>query len=133
MTAISGESAMTQKTKIMEVPVAIADRVQALIDGYEAKAKFDAELREKVNNFLAMDGLSCEMAVYSLPQKELLDTLRYVYELSGTNSKFVKSIITLHRDNPKKVLSDAQRASAKSMLFNLINDPSVVSAMKEQG
>lgn len=122
---------MTQETRTMEVPVAIADRVQALIDGHIAKEKFNAERREVVNNFLAMDGLSCEMAVYSLPQGELLDTLRYVYELSGTNSKFIKNILTMARENPKKVLSDAQRASAKSMLFNLLNDPSVISAMKE--
>lgn len=122
---------MNQETKTMEVPLAIADRVQALIDGHIAKEKFNAERREVVNNFLAMDGLSCEMAVYSLPQGELLDTLRYVYELSGTNSKFIKNILTMARENPKKVLSDAQRASAKSMLFNLLNDPSVVSAMKE--
>lgn len=128
---MSGESAMTHKTKTMEVPVAIADRVQALIDAFEAKQKFNAEQKVKVNNFLAMDGLSCEMAVYSLPQAELMDTLRFAYELSGTNSKFVTSILTLTRENPKKVLSDAQRASAKSLLFNLINDPSVVSAMKE--
>ncbi|KHT63936.1 hypothetical protein RJ45_09160 [Photobacterium gaetbulicola] len=122
---------MNQETKTMEVPVAIADRVQALIDGHIAKEKFNAERREVVNNFLAMDGLSCEMAVYSLPQGELLDTLRFVYELSGTNSKFIKNILTLARENPKKVLSDSQRASAKSMLFNLLNDPSVISAMKE--
>ncbi|AJR05568.1 hypothetical protein C9J03_00250 [Photobacterium gaetbulicola] len=122
---------MNQETKTMEVPVAIADRVQALIDGHLAKEKFNAERREVVNNFLAMDGLSCEMAVYSLPQGELLDTLRFVYELSGTNSKFIKNILTLARENPKKVLSDSQRASAKSMLFNLLNDPSVISAMKE--
>ncbi|MBC7001327.1 hypothetical protein BIZ37_02055 [Photobacterium sp. BZF1] len=122
---------MNQETKTMEVPLAIADRVQALIDGHIAKEKFNAERREVVNNFLAMDGLSCEMAVYSLPQGELLDTLRYVYELSGTNSKFIKNILTMARENPKKVLSDAQRASAKSMLFNLLNDPSVISAMKE--
>ncbi len=128
---MSGESAMTHKTKTMEVPVAIADRVQALIDAFEAKQKFNAEQKVIVNNFLAMDGLSCEMAVYSLPQAELMDTLRFAYELSGTNSKFVTSILTLTRENPKKVLSDAQRASAKSLLFNLINDPSVVSAMKE--
>ncbi|WEM44278.1 hypothetical protein PTW35_23615 (plasmid) [Photobacterium sp. DA100] len=122
---------MNQETKTMEVPVAIADRVQALIDGHLAKEKFNAERREVVNNFLSMDGLSCEMAVYSLPQGELLDTLRFVYELSGTNSKFIKNILTLARENPKKVLSDSQRASAKSMLFNLLNDPSVISAMKE--
>lgn len=128
---MSGESAMTHKTKTMEVPVAIADRVQALIDAFEAKQKFNAKQKEIVNNFLAMDGLSCEMAVYSLPQAELMDTLRFAYELSGTNSKFVTSILTLTRENPKKVLSDAQRASAKSLLFNLINDPSVVSAMQE--
>lgn len=128
---MSGESAMTHKTKTMEVPVAIADRVQALIDAFEAKQKFNAKQKEIVNNFLSMDSLSCEMAVYSLPQAELMDTLRFAYELSGTNSKFVTSILTLIRENPKKVLSDAQRASAKSLLFNLINDPSVVSAMKE--
>ncbi|MCQ1059221.1 MULTISPECIES: hypothetical protein [Photobacterium] len=122
---------MTHETKTMEVPLAIAERVQALIDGHIAKEKFNAERREVVNNFLAMDNLSCEMAVYSLPQGELLDTLRFVYELSGTNSKFIKNILTLCRENPKKALSDAQRASAKSMLFNLLNDPSVVSAMKE--
>ncbi|OCH74451.1 hypothetical protein A6E14_12735 [Vibrio genomosp. F10] len=115
----------------MEVPIAIADRVQALIDSYEASEKFKAERKLVVNNFLSMDKLSCEMAVYSLAQDELLDTLRFVYELSGTNSKFVKNILTQSRENPKKVLSDAQRSSAKSLLFNLINDPSVVSAMKE--
>ncbi|ASI92738.1 MULTISPECIES: hypothetical protein [Vibrio] len=122
---------MTHETKTMEVPVAIADRVQALIDGFIAKEKFNAERKEVVNNFLAMDGLSCEMAVYSLPQDELISTLSYVYELSGTNSRFVKNIITQTRDNPKKVLSDSQRSSAKSLLFNLLNDPSVISAMKE--
>ncbi|MEZ8823113.1 hypothetical protein AB4259_18750 [Vibrio amylolyticus] len=122
---------MTHETKTMEVPVAIADRVQALIDGYVANEKFKTERKEVVNNFLAMDGLSCEMAVYSLAQDELLDTLRFVYELSGTNSKFIKNILTQSRENPKKALSDAQRSSVKSMLFNLINDPSVVSAMKE--
>ncbi|MFC5081014.1 hypothetical protein VTH8203_02796 [Vibrio thalassae] len=122
---------MTHETKTMEVPVAIADRVQALIDGYIAKEKFNAERKEVVNNFLAMDGLSCEMAVYSLPQDELISTLSYVYELSGTNSRFVKNIITQTRDNPKKVLTDSQRSSAKSLLFNLLNDPSVISAMKE--
>ena len=122
---------MNHQTKIMEVPVAIAERVQALIDAHEAKEKFNAERKEVVNNFLSMDGLSCEMAVYSLPQGELLDTLRFVYEISGTNSKFIKNILTQSRENPKKVLSDAQRSSAKSLLFNLINDPSVVSAMKE--
>jgi hypothetical protein len=115
----------------MEVPKAIAERVQVLIDGHIAKEKFNAERREVVNNFLAMDGLSCEMAVYSLSQADLLDTLRYVYELSGTNSKFVKNILTQSRENPNKTLSDAQRSTAKGMLFNLINDPSVVSAMKE--
>ncbi|OEE30782.1 hypothetical protein A1QO_15740 [Vibrio genomosp. F10 str. ZF-129] len=122
---------MTTKTKTMEVPIAIADRVQALIDSYEASEKFKAERKLVVNNFLSMDKLSCEMAVYSLAQDELLDTLRFVYELSGTNSKFVKNILIQSRENPKKVLSDAQRSSAKSLLFNLINDPSVVSAMKE--
>ncbi|OIQ26788.1 hypothetical protein [uncultured Vibrio sp.] len=122
---------MTHETKTMEVPVAISDRVQALIDGYVANEKFKAERKEVVNNFLAMDGLSCEMAVYSLAQDELLDTLRFVYELSGTNSKFIKNILTQSRENPKKALSDAQRSSVKSLLFNLINDPSVVSAMKE--
>ncbi|MFM2666285.1 hypothetical protein AAFX24_15675 [Vibrio mediterranei] len=122
---------MTHETKTMEVPVAIADRVQALIDGFIAKEKFNAERKEVVNDFLAMDGLSCEMAVYSLPQDELISTLSYVYELSGTNSRFVKNIITQTRDNPKKVLSDSQRSSAKSLLFNLLNDPSVISAMKE--
>ena len=34
---------MTHEMKTMEVPVAIADRVQALIDAYEAKEKFNAE------------------------------------------------------------------------------------------
>ncbi|MGF1695709.1 hypothetical protein L4D20_00615 [Vibrio kyushuensis] len=122
---------MSHETKTMEVPVAIAERVQTLIDAYEVQEKFKAAQKEVVNNFLAMDGLSCEMAVYSLAQEDLLDTLRFVYELSGTNSKFVKNILTQSRENPKKVLSDAQRSSAKSLLFNLINDPSVVSAMKE--
>lgn len=122
---------MTHETKEMEVPIAIVDRVQALIDAYEAKEKFNAECKVVVDNLLSMDNLSCEMAVYSLPQNELLDTLRFVYELSGTNSKFVKNILTQCRDNPQKVLSDSQRASAKSLLFNLLNDPSVVSAMKE--
>jgi len=122
---------MTHETKTMEVPVAIADRVQALIDGFEAKEKFNAEQKVVVNNLLAMDSLGCEMAVYSLPQPELLDTLRFVYELSGTNSKFVKNILTQSRENPKKVLSDSQRSSAKSLLFNLLNDPSVLSAIKE--
>ncbi|MFA0413119.1 hypothetical protein AB4520_04820 [Vibrio renipiscarius] len=122
---------MTQKTITMEVPVAIADRVQALVEAHIAKEKFNAERKVVVNNFLAMDGLSCEMAVYSLSQSELLDTLRFVYEISGTNSRFVKNILTQSRDNPQKVLSDAQRSSAKSLLFNLLNDPSVVSAMKE--
>ncbi|MGK0250547.1 MAG: hypothetical protein ACI910_003318 [Oleispira sp.] len=122
---------MTHETKTMEVPVAIVDRIQALIDAYKAKEKFKAEHKVIVNNFLSMDGLSCEMAVYSLPQSELLDTLRFVYELSGTNSKFITNILTQTRENPKKVLSDAQRTSAKSLLFNLINEPSVVSAMKE--
>lgn len=122
---------MTHETKTMEVPVAIADRVLALIDAYEAKEKFNAERKIVVNNLLSMDNLGCEMAVYSLPQGELLDTLRFVYELSGTNSKFVKNILTQSRENPNKVLSDAQRSSAKSLLFNLLNDPSVVSAMKE--
>lgn len=122
---------MTHETKTMEVPIAIADRVQALIDAYEAKQKFNAERRAVVNNLLSMDGLSCEMAVYSLPQEELLDTLRFVYELSGTNSRFVTNILTQTRENPKKKLSDSQRSSAKSLLFNLLNDPSVISAMKE--
>ncbi|OLQ74064.1 hypothetical protein BIT28_19455 [Photobacterium proteolyticum] len=122
---------MTHETKTMEVPVAIADRVQTLIDAYEAKEKFNAERTEVVNNLLSMDNLSCEMAVYSLPQGELLDTLRFVYELSGTNNRFIKNILTQSRENPKKVLSDSQRSSAKSLLFNLINDPSVISAMKE--
>ncbi|MGF1749991.1 MULTISPECIES: hypothetical protein [Vibrio] len=122
---------MTHETKTMEVPVAIADRVQALIDAFEAKEKFNAERQIVVNNFLSMDNLSCEMAVYSLAQDELLDTLRYVYELSGTNSRFVKNILTQSRENPKKMLSDSQRSSAKSLLFNLLNDPSVISAMKE--
>ncbi|PSW09150.1 hypothetical protein C9I98_26065 [Photobacterium sanctipauli] len=122
---------MTHETKTMEVPVAIADRVQTLIDAYEAKEKFNAERKVVVNDLLAMDSLGCEMAVYSMPQGELLDTLRFVYELSGTNSRFIKNILTQSRENPKKALSDSQRASAKSMLFNLINDPSVVSAMKE--
>ncbi|KII76226.1 hypothetical protein [Vibrio renipiscarius] len=122
---------MTQKTITMEVPVAIADRVQALVEAHIAKEKFNAERKVVVNNFLAMDGLSCEMAVYSLSQSELLDTLRFVYEISGTNSRFVKNILTQSRDNPQKALSDAQRSSAKSLLFNLLNDPSVVSAMKE--
>lgn len=122
---------MTHETKTMEVPVAIAERVQALIDSYEAQEKFKAERKVVVNNFLSMDNLSCEMGVYSLPQGELLDTLRYVYEISGTNSRFVKNILTQSRENPKKVLSDAQRSSAKSLLFNLLNDPSVISAMKE--
>ncbi|GAB3522084.1 MULTISPECIES: hypothetical protein [Photobacterium] len=122
---------MTHETKTMEVPVAIADRVQTLIDAYEAKEKFNAERKEVVNNLLSMDNLSCEMAVYSLPQGELLDTLRFVYELSGTNNRFIKNILTQSRENPKKVLSDSQRSSAKSLLFNLINDPSVISAMKE--
>ncbi|MEH6532414.1 hypothetical protein L4D77_10330 [Photobacterium frigidiphilum] len=122
---------MTHETKTMEVPVAIADRVQALINAYEAKEKFNAERKVVVNNLHSMDKLSCEMAVYSFPQGELLDTLRFVYELSGTNSKFVTNILTQSRENPKKVLSDAQRTSAKSLLFNLINEPSVISAMKE--
>jgi hypothetical protein len=122
---------MSNETVTMEVPKAIAERVQVLIDGHIAKEKFNAERREVVNNFLAMDGLSCEMAVYSLSQADLLDTLRYVYELSGTNSKFVKNILTQSRESPNKTLSDAQRSTAKGMLFNLINDPSVVSAMKE--
>ena len=122
---------MTHETKTMEVPVAIAERVQALIDGFEAKEIFKAERKVIVNNFLAMDGLSCEMAVYSLQQSELLDTLRFVYELSGTNSKFITNILIQSRENPKKVLSDAQRTAAKSLLFNLINNQSVVSAMKE--
>ncbi|GAL27084.1 hypothetical protein JCM19239_1098 [Vibrio variabilis] len=65
------------------------------------------------------------MAVYSLPQDELMDTLRFVYELSGTNSRFVKNILTQTRENPTKKLSDSQRSSAKSLLFNLLNDPSV--------
>ena len=122
---------MTHKTITMEVPVAIADRVQALIDAFEAKEKFNAEREVVVNHLLSMDGLSCEMAVYSLAQNELLDTLRFVYELSGTNSRFVKSILTLCRENPSKILSDAQRTSAKSLLFNLLNEPSLISAMKE--
>ncbi|MDN3680962.1 hypothetical protein QWZ04_11580 [Vibrio tapetis subsp. quintayensis] len=122
---------MTHETKTMEVPVAIAERVQALIDSYEAQEKFKAERKVVVNNFLSMDNLSCEMGVYSLQQNELLDTLRYVYEISGTNSRFIKNILTQSRENPKKVLSDAQRSSAKSLLFNLLNDPSVISAMKE--
>lgn len=122
---------MTQKTKTMEVPVEIVDRVQILIDGYQAKEKFKAERKVVVDNLLAMDNLSCEMAVYSLSQEELLDTLRFVYELSGTNSKFVKNILTQSRENPKKALSDSQRATAKSMLFNLLNEPSVLSIMKE--
>ncbi|MDN2482922.1 hypothetical protein ACPV5L_09235 [Vibrio astriarenae] len=122
---------MTRETRTMEVPVAIADRVQALIDSYDAQEKFKQERKVVVNDLLAMDKLSCEMAVYSLPQGELLDTLRFVYELSGTNSRFVKNILTQTRENPKKVLSDSQRSSAKSLLFNLLNDPSVVSAMKE--
>lgn len=122
---------MTHETKTMEVPVAIADRVQALIDGYKANEKFKAERKIVVNNLLSMDNLSCEMAVYSFPQDELLDTLRFVYELSGTNSRFVKNILTQARENPNKVLTDSQRSSAKSLLFNLLNEPSVISAMKE--
>lgn len=122
---------MTHETVTMEVPVAVAERVQTLIDAHVAKEQFKAEQMLVVNNLLAMDGLSCEMAVYSLPQNELLDTLRFVYEISGTNSKFIKNILTLTRENPSKVLSDAQRSSAKSLLFNLLNDPSVISAMKE--
>ena len=122
---------MTHETIAMEVPVAIADRVQALIGAFEAKEKFNAEREVVVNNLLSMDGLSCEMAVYSLSQSELLDTLRFVYELSGTNSRFVKNILTLCRDDPSKVLSDAQRTSAKGLLFNLLNEPSLISAMKE--
>ena len=97
----TGEAIMTHETKTMEVPVAIADRVQALIDGFKAKEIFKAERKAVVNNFLAMDGLSCEMAVYSLPQNELLDTLRFVYELSGTNSKFITNILIQSRENPK--------------------------------
>ncbi|MCG7499806.1 hypothetical protein MHO82_23340 [Vibrio sp. Of7-15] len=122
---------MNYETKTMEVPVMIADRVQALIDAFEAKEKFNHERKAVVNNLLSMDNLDCEMAVYSLPQGELVDTLRFVYELSGTNNKFIKNILTQTRENPTKALSDAQRSSAKSLLFNLINDPSVVSAMKE--
>ena len=122
---------MTHETKIMEVPVAIADRVQALIDAHAAKEKFMAERKAVVNDLLSMDALSCEMAVYRLPQGELLDTLRFVYELSGTNSKFIKNILNQGRENPQKALSDAQRASAKGMLFNLLSEPSVLSAMKE--
>lgn len=122
---------MNHETKTMEVPVMIADRVQALIDAFEAKEKFNHERKAVVNNLLAMDNLDCEMAVYSLPQGELVDTLRFVYELSGTNNKFIKNILTQTRENPTKALSDAQRSSAKNLLFNLINDPSVVSAMKE--
>lgn len=122
---------MTHETKTMEVPVAIADRVQALIDAYEAKEKFKAERKVVVNNLLSMDSLGCEMAVYSMHQGELLDTLRFVYELSGTNNRFIKNILTQSRENPKKVLSDSQRSSAKSLLFNLLNEPSVISGMKE--
>lgn len=122
---------MTHETKTMEVPLAISERVQALIDAYEANEKFKAERRVVVNDLLSMDKLSCEMAVYSLSQSELLDTLRFAYELSGTNSKFVKNILTQSRENPNKALSDAQRASAKGMLFNLLTDNSVISAMKE--
>ncbi|MCG7587652.1 hypothetical protein, partial [Photobacterium sp. OFAV2-7] len=122
---------MTHEMKTMEVPVAIADRVQALIDAYEAKEKFNAERKEVVNNLLSMDNLSCEMAVYSMPQGELLDTLRFVYEVSGTNNRFIKNILTQSRENPKKALTDSQRSSAKGMLFNLLNEPSVISAMKE--
>ncbi len=122
---------MTHQTKTMEVPVAIADRVQALIEGFEAKEKFKAERTVVVNNLLSMDSLSCEMAVYSLPQDELLDTLRFAYEISGTNSKFTTKLLAQSRENPKKALSDAQRASAKGVLFNLLNDPAVISAMKE--
>lgn len=122
---------MNYETKTMEVPVMIADRVQALIDAFETKEKFNHERKAVVNNLLSMDNLDCEMAVYSLPQGELVDTLRFVYELSGTNNKFIKNILTQTRENPTKALSDAQRSSAKSLLFNLINDPSVVSAMKE--
>ncbi|ELR66461.1 hypothetical protein C942_04159 [Photobacterium marinum] len=122
---------MTYETKTMEVPVAIADRVQALIDAYKAKEKFKAERKVVVNNLLSMDSLGCEMAVYSMPQGELLDTLRFVYELSGTNNKFIKNILTQSRENPKKALSDSQRSSAKGLLFNLLNEPSVISGMKE--
>ncbi|GAL07019.1 hypothetical protein ACFFLZ_10265 [Photobacterium aphoticum] len=122
---------MKHETVTMDVPVAIAERVQALIDAHEAKEKFNIERKAVVNDLLAMDALSCEMAVYRLPQGELLDTLRFVYELSGTNSKFIKNILNQARENPQKALSDAQRASAKGMLFNLLNEPSVLSAMKE--
>ncbi|MDC0612182.1 hypothetical protein OAP63_15740 [Vibrio sp.] len=122
---------MTKETITMDVPVAIAERVQALIDAHEAKEKFKIERTAVVNDFLAMDNLSREMAVYSLAQDELLNTLRFVYELSGTNNKFVKSILTQFRENPNKPLTDSQRSSAKGMLFNLMNDPSLVSAMKE--
>ena len=87
--------------------------------------------KEVVNNLLSMDNLSCEMAVYSMPQGELLDTLRFVYEVSGTNNRFIKNILTQSRENPKKALTDSQRSSAKGMLFNLLNEPSVISAMKE--
>ncbi|MDN3696347.1 MULTISPECIES: hypothetical protein [Vibrio] len=121
---------MIHETKTMEVPVAIVDRIQTLIDAFEAKEKFNAERKVVVNNLLAMDNLSCEMAVYSLVQDELLDTLRFVYELSGTNSSFIKKLLTQSRENPTKALSDAQRSAAKSMLFNLLNDPSVISEMK---
>lgn len=121
---------MTHETKTMEVPVAIADRVQALIEAFEVKEKFKAERTVVVNNLLSMDSLSCEMAVYSFSQDELLDTLRFVYELSGTNSPFVKKILSQSRENPTKALSDAQRSSAKGVLFNLLNDPSVISEMK---
>ncbi|ATF10034.1 hypothetical protein [Candidatus Enterovibrio altilux] len=122
---------MLHETKTMEVPLAIADKVRTLIKAYEAKETFKAERKIVVYNLISMDNLSCEIAVYSLPQEELLDTLRFVYELSGTNSRFITKILAESRKNPKKILSDAHRTSAKSLLFNLINKPSVISALRE--
>lgn len=61
---------MTYETKTMKVPApasapapaSVANRDQALNDGYEAKEEFFAEQREVVNGLLALDGGTCKMA-----------------------------------------------------------------------
>ncbi|WED24417.1 hypothetical protein L3Q72_16190 [Vibrio sp. JC009] len=119
---------MSTQTKTMNIPLALVEKVQILIDAYEAKEKFNAERKAVVENLLKLDAIEREMTVYSLKQSELLDTLKYVYELSGVNNKFVKNILTKSRENPDKALSDSQRSTAKAMLFDLLNDTSFQSA-----
>lgn len=119
---------MSTQTKTMDIPLALVEKVQILIDAHEAKEKFNAERRAVVENLLRLDAIEREMSVYSFQQPELLDTLRYVYEIAGVNNKYVKSILTKTRDNPGKALSDSQRSTAKALLFDLLNDTSFQSA-----